>query len=104
MISTLVLCTVEDPARALAEIRRVLAPGGQLLFMEHVRSDDPKLARWQDRLNWLSNRTDHGCHCNRPTVESIERAGFSIVRIEHHRFPKAPPFVRPLVIGTAQPI
>ena len=104
VVATLVLCTVKDPVRALAEIRRVLAPGGRLLFMEHVRSDDARLARWQDRLNWLSNLTDHGCHCNRPTVESIERAGFSIVRIEHHRFPKAPPFVRPLVIGTAQPI
>ena len=104
VVSTLVLCTVRDPARALAEIRRVLAPGGQLLFMEHVRSDDARAARWQDRLNWLQNLTDHGCNCNRPTVASIERAGFSIARIEHHRFPKAPPFVRPLVIGSARPI
>ena len=104
VVSTLVLCTVKDPARALGEIRRALKPGGQLLFLEHVRSDDARLARWQDRLDWLQNRGPHGCHCNRRTVENIERAGFSIARLEHARFPKAPPIVRPLVIGAAEPI
>ena len=104
VVSTLVLCTVKDPARALGEIRRALKPGGQLLFLEHVRSDDARLAGWQDRLDWLQGRVGHGCHCNRRTVENIERAGFSIARLEHARFPKAPPIVRPLVIGAAEPI
>jgi ubiquinone/menaquinone biosynthesis C-methylase UbiE len=102
VVSTLVLCTVKDPARALAEIHRVLKPEGQLLFVEHVRSDSAKLARWQDRFNVISKRIGHGCNCNRPTRENIEGAGFSIADIEHDQLPKAPPFVRPLIVGVAQ--
>jgi ubiquinone/menaquinone biosynthesis C-methylase UbiE len=85
VVSTLVLCTVDDPARALAEIHRVLKPGGQLVFLEHVRSDDPGLARWQDRLHGVWVRVGHGCHSNRRTLENMERAGFSIAELEHDR-------------------
>jgi ubiquinone/menaquinone biosynthesis C-methylase UbiE len=102
VVSTLVLCTVSDPTRALEEAHRVLKPGGQLLFLEHVRSDDAKLARWQDRLNGLQTRVSHGCNCNRPTLETIKSHGFSVTKIEHDRLPKAPPFVRPLIVGTAE--
>jgi ubiquinone/menaquinone biosynthesis C-methylase UbiE len=102
VVSTLVLCTVNDPTRALEEAHRVLKPGGQLLFLEHVRSDDPKLARWQDRLNGLQTRIGHGCNCNRATLETIESEGFSIATVEHDRLPKAPPFVRPLIVGAAE--
>jgi ubiquinone/menaquinone biosynthesis C-methylase UbiE len=102
VVSTLVLCTVNDPTRALQEAHRVLKPGGQLLFLEHVRSDDPKLARWQDRLNGLQTRIGHGCNCNRATLETIESQGFSIATVEHDRLPKAPPFVRPLIVGAAE--
>ncbi len=100
-VSTLVLCTVTDQGRALGELHRVLRPGGRLLFMEHVRSDEPGLARWQDRLNWLQRRIGHGCNCNRATLDAIGRAGFSVTELERDELRKAPPIVRPLVVGVA---
>ena len=100
VVSTLVLCGVEDQARALGEARRVLRPGGRLLFMEHVRSDDPQLARFQDRMNWL-NRLVVDCDCNRSTLAAIESAGFSVSRLDRTTLPKAPKFVRPLIVGAA---
>jgi ubiquinone/menaquinone biosynthesis C-methylase UbiE len=102
VVSTLVLCTVDDPARALGEIYRVLKPGGQLVFLEHVRSDGFRLARWQDRLHGVQVRVGHGCHCNRRTLENIERAGFSIAELEHDRMRNMPPIVRPLIAGLAR--
>ncbi len=101
-VSTLVLCTVDDQPRALRELHRVLRPGGRLLFIEHVRSQDPRLARWQDRLNGLQLRIGHGCNCNRPTVETIDAAGFSITELVHDVLRKAPPIVRPMVAGVAE--
>jgi ubiquinone/menaquinone biosynthesis C-methylase UbiE len=103
LVSTLVLCTVDDQPRALRELRRVLRAGGKLLFMEHVRSDDEKVARWQDRLLPLNVRLMHGCHCNRPTLDSIRAAGFEVTKIEHGTITHAPPFVRPLIVGVAEP-
>jgi SAM-dependent methyltransferase len=100
VVSTLVLCGVDDQARSLREIRRVLRPGGQLLFLEHVRSDDPGLARFQDRMNWL-NRIVVGCDCNRRTLAAIEATGFTVSRLEQTTIPKAPKFVRPSIIGAA---
>ena len=73
-VSTLVLCGVDDQPRALRELRRVLRPGGTLLFLEHVRADDPKRARQQDRMNWL-NRIVVRCDCNRPTLDMHQAGG-----------------------------
>ena len=100
VVATLVLCGVDDQARSLREIRRVLRPGGRLLFLEHVRSDDPLLARFQDRMNWL-NRFVVQCDCNRPTLSTIQASDFTVSRLEHSTLPKAPKFARPLIFGTA---
>ncbi len=100
-VCTLVLCTVRDPERALAEIGRVLKPGGRLLFLEHVRSDDPAVARWQNRLAPIWLRFGHGCNCNRPTPDLIRGSRFEAIEITEDELPKAPPIVRPLRIGRA---
>ena len=100
VVSTLVLCGVDDQPRAVREIRRVLRPRGTLLFLEHVRSDDPKAARKQDRMNWL-NRLVVCCECNRPTLHTIEDAGFEVGSRQNVSMPKAPTFVRPAIVGAA---
>jgi ubiquinone/menaquinone biosynthesis C-methylase UbiE len=100
VVSTLVLCTVDRPGVALAEIARVLRPDGQFLFIEHVRSSSPRLARWQDRLQTPWRHFAAGCRCNRDTVASIAAAGLTAEH-EAERWEGVPPIVSPLVIGRA---
>jgi SAM-dependent methyltransferase len=100
-VSTLVLCTVPDQLDALAELRRVLVPGGRVLFIEHVRADERRLAGWQDRLNGVNRVMGRGCNCNRTTLDAIGAAGFTLGELERSELKKAPPLVRPLVIGSA---
>jgi SAM-dependent methyltransferase len=99
-VSTLVLCGVNDQPRALRQLRRVLRPGGQLLFIEHVRSGDARLARRQDRMNRL-NRLMVCCDCNRPTLTTIQETGFIVTQIEHLTWQKVPSFTSPLIVGSA---
>lgn len=101
VVSMLVLCTVKNQQRALHEIRRVLRPSGQLLFSEHVRSGDPKRARWQDRLQPIWGVVANGCHPNRHTLDAIRAAGFDVSGVEQGELPGVPALVRPYVSGRA---
>ena len=103
VVTLAVLCTVEDPRRAVQEIHRVLRSDGQLLFLEHVRSSDQKRARAQDRFErpwgWIAG----GCHPNRRTLNEIEAAGFEVTDLEESEVEHVPSLVRPHITGTAVP-
>jgi SAM-dependent methyltransferase len=103
-VASLVLCSVDDPSRALAELRRVLAPGGELRFVEHVRSHDPRKARLQGRLDGSGAwpRLAGGCHCARDTVGAIEAAGFEIERVRSFDLGPAWMHTNPHAIGVAR--
>lgn len=101
VVSTLVLCTVDDPQQAIKEIARVLRPGGELLFLEHVRSDSPRLARWQDRLHRSWHAFAAGCNANRPTVDMLRESSMRVQEVEHDRWKWMPALVHPLAIGVA---
>ena len=102
VVATLVLCTVADPIRSVAESRRVLVGGGRLLFIEHVRSSSRRLAWWQDRLERPWGFFAGGCHPNRPTDQLLAGAGFWIDSLERTRMPKTAPLIRPLIRGVAR--
>jgi SAM-dependent methyltransferase len=103
-VASLVLCSVPDPAAALAELSRVLRPAGELRFYEHVRADEPGLARWQDRVDAVWPHLGGGCHANRSTVEAIEAAGFTIEQVRRFSFrpSRATTLTSPHAIGVAR--
>ena len=82
VVSTWTLCSLADPALALAEVRRVLRPGGRFLFLEHGRSPDPRTARWQTRLTPLQRRLAGGCHLDRPIATLVSGAGLEVERLD----------------------
>lgn len=100
VVATMVFCTVEDPERSIAEVARVLKPGGQLLFIEHVRSDSPRLARWQDRLHGPWRVFGDGCNCNRPILDLLS-GGVEVERVDRSTWRGMPRIVHPLVYGKA---
>jgi ubiquinone/menaquinone biosynthesis C-methylase UbiE len=102
VVSTFTLCSIPDVVHALGEVRRVLKPGGQFLFLEHGRSPDARVARWQDRLNRAWMPLAGGCHLNRPMRSLIEDAGLEIGPARNYYLKRAPRFVGYLMEGVAR--
>ncbi len=100
-VASLVLCSVPDQAVALAEMRRVLKPGGQLLFYEHVVAEDPRRRRLQRRLAPIWRRLGGGCNLDRDTASAVAAAGFEIEHLRRFDVPRGGP-VAPHVIGVAR--
>jgi ubiquinone/menaquinone biosynthesis C-methylase UbiE len=102
VLCTLVLCSVEDQLRALAEIIRVLRPGGSLVFVEHVAAPPRTLLRWVQRLATpVSSRFDRGCHLARETVDGIRQSGLDIEELHEYRMPSGLGFTIPFAAGRA---
>ena len=103
VVSTLVLCTVTNPQATLNEIRRVLRPRGSLLFLEHVRSDGRRLARWQDWFHRPWRAFAAGCNCNRHTLQRLRDRGYAVTLTDRGQWRRMPPIVQPLIAGQATP-
>ena len=90
VVTTFTLCSVQDPAAALAETRRVLKPGGRLLFVEHGRAPDRSAAAWQNRIEPVWKRIAGGCHLTRPVTQAISEAGFVCNAPQGHYMRRTP--------------
>lgn len=102
VVSTLLLCSVTSPMLTLAEVRRVLRPGGRLVFIEHVASDRPDQLRWQQRIEPVWKLLAGNCHLTRSTERSLKVAGFTFESITRESMRKALPFLRPTIRGIAR--
>jgi ubiquinone/menaquinone biosynthesis C-methylase UbiE len=90
VVSTWTLCTIPDPVKALLEVHRVLKPDGVFLFLEHGRSEDAKVAAWQDRFNPVQNIIGCGCNLNRKIDQIIAQAGLMIMTLDRFQMQSVP--------------
>ena len=98
-VAFLVFCTIPDPKKAAMELFRVLKPGGQLLFFEHVVAEKASTARWQARLNPYWSKVACGCHLDRDTTRVFEEAGFEFDEFRKYHLPRAPGIVSTVIQG-----
>ena len=103
VVMTWTLCTIPDPIAALVEMRRVLRPSGQLLFVEHGLAPEQKVRKWQHRLTVIWKRIAGGCHLDRPIRELIEKAGFAITQLETGYMVEGPRLMTFFYQGRARP-
>jgi ubiquinone/menaquinone biosynthesis C-methylase UbiE len=101
VVSTWTLCTIPDPVKALREVRRVLKPDGIFLFLEHGRSEDAKVAAWQDRLNPVQNIIGCGCNLNRKIDQVIAQTGLKIMTLDRFQMQSVPRLGGEMYRGTA---
>jgi len=101
VVSTFTLCTIPDVNVALRQIRRVLKPGGRFFFVEHGRSNEPRIQQWQDRLNWIQHALCGGCNVNRDIERLIGGAGFEFVSLDKY-YAKGPKYSTYLYRGSAR--
>lgn len=102
VVTTWTLCSIEQAGAALAEMRRLLKPGGQYLFLEHGRSDDARTAQWQERFNPIEKVIGAGCNINRPIDRLVTAAGFEIETLERFVMPKTPRILGEMYRGAAR--
>ncbi|MGY6551977.1 MAG: class I SAM-dependent methyltransferase [Erythrobacter sp.] len=101
VVCTFTLCSVSDPARVLSELRRILRPGGTVLFLEHGAAPDRSVARWQGRIEPVWKRIAGGCHLTRPISDAFAAGGFAVERLGEGYTPQAPRFAGWMEWGAA---
>jgi ubiquinone/menaquinone biosynthesis C-methylase UbiE len=101
VVSTFTLCSIPDVQQALAEVRRVLRPQGEFIFLEHGLSPDPAVARWQRRMNPIWSVAGDGCHLDRDATEAVRRSGLALERVRNFYLPKTLKIAGYMYLGAA---
>ncbi|MCL9981992.1 MAG: class I SAM-dependent methyltransferase [Erythrobacter sp.] len=101
-VCTFTLCSVDDPAQVMHELRRILLPGGTLLFLEHGRAPDATVRRWQERIEPVWKRLAGGCHLTRPITSALAGSGFAVEQLGEGYTPQAPRFAGWMEWGIAR--